>query len=125
MVAITGDDTFFTNVDSSFTATKWEACIDQAIDKVNGYAGETLISNMTGDAGSKTVTVTSAQAGFIRELAVAIYQKDVKSAGAQSSSYGMGAISRSQSASSSSGAAIEELAKEAAARLSGRGFSRV
>jgi hypothetical protein len=122
MVDITGSDTFFTNITTS--AEMWESLIDQAIDKINGYAETALISNMTGDAGGKTVTVTSMQAGFIRELVVAIYQKDVKSAGAQSSSYSMGAISSSSSASSGSGAEIEELAQNAALRLSGRGFQR-
>ena len=117
MVEITGADTFFTNIDSTFTATKWEACIEQAIDKINGYARDDLIGNMGGTAGSKTVSVTSAQAGFIREIAVAIYAKDVKAAGATSDSLGVGNISYSQSNSASSSANIEVMAKEAAAFL--------
>ncbi len=118
MVVLTGSDTYFTNVDSSFTATKWEACIDQAIDKINGYARTALISNMTGAvAGSKTVTLTSMQAGYVRTLAVAIYQKDVTSAGAQSSSFGLGALQTSQSASANSGAEVESLAEAAARNL--------
>ena len=44
MTAITGADTFFTNLDSTFTATKWEACIDQSIDKINAFARTALIS---------------------------------------------------------------------------------
>jgi len=119
MTTITGADTFFTNISSTFTATKWEACIDQAIDKINGYGYPYGIDipNMSGTAGSKTWTGTSAEAGFIRELAVAIYQKDVKSAGASSSARAIGGVSSSQSASTSSGAEIEELAKTAAERL--------
>ena len=117
MTDITGSDTFFTAVDSDFTATKWEAVIDQAIDKINGYARDDILPNMTGTAGTKTVTVTSGQAGFIRDLAVAIYNKSVKSGGAQSQSYALGGLSQSQSASSSIGGEVEELAKEAALRL--------
>lgn len=115
MTTLTGSDKFFTNITTD--AEMWESCIEQAIDKINGYAGDDLIGNMTGTAGTKTVSVTSGQAGFIRELAVSIYQKDVQSAGAQSSSFGLGALQTSQSASSGTSAAIEELAKEAARRL--------
>ena len=117
MTTITGADTFFTNIDSSFTATKWEACIDQAIDKINGYARDDILPNMTGAAGSKTVSVTSGQAGFIRDLAVAIYA-NTKSAGASSSSYGLGGLSESSSASTGAGASqIDEIAKDAANQL--------
>jgi hypothetical protein len=124
MTAITGADTFFTNLDASFTATKWEACIDQSIDKINGFARTALIGNMTGAAGSKTVTVSSMQAGFIRDIAVAIYAQN-KSAGSTSSSYGVGSISQSQSSSSSSGSPqIDEMAKNAASCLTTRLFRK-
>jgi hypothetical protein len=117
MPEITGADTFFTNIDSSFTATKWEACIDQAIDKINGYARDDILPNLTGTAGSKTVSVTSGQAGFIRDLAVAIYAS-TKNAGATSTSLGLGALSQSSSSSTGAGASqIEELAKSAALSL--------
>ncbi len=117
MVVLTGADTFFTNIDSALTQTQWESLIEQAIDKINGYGAKygVELPNMAGDAGSKSVNVTSAEAGFIRDLAVAIYQKDAKSGGAQSTSYGLGALSHSQSASS--GNSLEELAKEAASQL--------
>ena len=117
MTDLTGADTFFTNTDSDFTATKWEACIEQAIDKINGYARDDILPNMTGTAGSKTVSVTSGQAGFIRDLAVAIYS-NTKNAGSTSTSYGVGAISQSSSSSTGQGAsAIDSMAKEAALRL--------
>jgi hypothetical protein len=117
MADITGADTFFTNVDSAFTATKWEACIEQAIDKINGYCRDDILASMTGTAGSKTVSVTSGQAGFIRDLAVAIYARD-KNAGATSSSFGLGAISQSSSTSTGAGASqVDELAKAAALHL--------
>lgn len=117
MVTITGADTYFTNVDTDITQTQWESIIDQAVDKINGYARDDLISNMAGTAGSKSLSVTSAQAGFIRSLAVLVYQKEYKSAGAQSESYNMGILSHSRSAASGSGGALEELAEKAANRL--------
>jgi hypothetical protein len=114
MVEITGADTFFTNIDSTFTATKWEACIDQAIDKINGYARDDILPNLSGTAGSKTVNVTSGQAGFVRDIAVSIYARD-KNAGASSSSYAVGGISQSSSTSTGAGASqVDELAKSAA-----------
>ena len=117
MTAITGADTFFTNVNSTFTATKWEACIDQAIDKINGYARDDILPNMAGTAGSKTVSVSSGQAGFIRDLAVAIYA-NAKTGGASSSSYTMGSIGQSSSSNAGQSAnMIEQLAKDAAAQL--------
>ena len=109
MVTITGSDTFFTNIDSSFTTTKWEACIDQAIDKINGYAKDDILPNMTGTAGSKNLVVTSGQAGFIRELTVAIYAKDYKNNGLKSTTTGVGQINISGSVDE-----IESLAEKAA-----------
>ena len=114
---ITGSDTFFTNVNADYTATQWEACIDQAVDKINGYVGDDVLPNMTGAAGSKTLSVSSGEAGFIRDLAVAIYAS-AKNAGSTSSSLSMGALSESSSSSSGAGASqIDELAKAAAQLL--------
>jgi len=117
MVTITGNDTYFTNIDSSITQTQWESIIDHAIDKINGYARDDVIPNMTGTAGSKSVSVTSGQGGFIRSLAVLIYQKEFKSGGAQSENVSLGGFSTSSSASSGGASDIEELAKVAAERL--------
>jgi hypothetical protein len=117
MVEITGSDTYFTNVDSTFGATKWEACIDQAINKINGYARDDILPNMTGTAGSKTVSVTSSQAGFIQTVAVAIYANS-KSAGATSSSVGIGGLNKSSSTSTGGeNDSPDDLAKEAALYL--------
>jgi hypothetical protein len=117
MTDITGSDTFFTNIDSAFTATKWEACIQQAINKINGYARDDILPDMAGTAGSKTVSVTSGQAGFIQDIAVAIYARD-KNAGATSSNFGMGGISSGSSTSTGAGASqVDELAKAAALYL--------
>lgn len=114
MTTITGSDTYFTSIDSAFGATKWEGCINQAIDKINGYLREDVIPNMTGTAGSRTLTVTSAQAGWIRSVAVAEYAR-TKNAGASSTSQSLGVIS--ESSSSSTGGTTDspdEIAKEAA-----------
>ncbi len=113
MVTLAGNDTFFTNIDSDITQTQWESLIDQAIDKINGYARDDLLPNMTGTAGSKSVSVTSAQAGFIRSIAVAVYHREYKNEGAQSSGITVGGVSNSQSAGGA-GANLESLAREAA-----------
>lgn len=122
MTTITGADIYFTNVDSSITQEQWEACIDQAIDKINGYGFQYGISlpNMSGTAGSKSWSGTSAEAGFIRTIAVLVYSKEYKSAGATSEAFSLGGLSHSQSVSSSTsigGGAADEVAKEAAERL--------
>lgn len=111
MVTITASDTYFTNIDSTYAASKWEACIDQAVDKINGYARDDILPNMSGTAGSKTLTVTSGQAGFIREVAVAIYTKN-KTGGLKTSSTNMGVINVSSNIDD-----LEALAKTAAATL--------
>lgn len=123
-VTITGADVYFTNIDSAITRTQWETFIDQAIDKINGYLGADTLSNMTGTAGSKTLTVASYKAGFIRSLTVAVYQKDYKSGGAESSSYNIGGFAQSQGTSSNSVSDVEELARVAAKNLVGRSFLR-
>lgn len=124
MTAITGADTYFTNINATYTATKWEACIDQAIDKINGYARTALMTNMTGAAGSKTVTVTSMQAGFIRDLAAAIYA-NMQNAGAASKSLGVGPFNESSSSNTSTGATqVDDMAKAAASCLTTRSFRR-
>ena len=53
---------------SATALTRVEYLIDDAIDYINSQAG-TSISNMSGAAGSKTLTVTAAQAPIIKQLA--------------------------------------------------------
>ena len=113
LTEITGSDTFFTAIASSVTTT-WEACIQQAIDKINGYARDELLPSMTGSAESMTVTVPSTAAGFIRELTVAIYQRDISLKGSQSSSMNLLGVGDSQSSSSGGSSEIEQLAMNAA-----------
>jgi len=108
--------------DTSITATTCEAIIDHAVNKINGYGAD--LSNMAGGGGAKTLVVTSAEAGFIMSVAVAIYHKDYKISGAQSSSFGLGALSTTETASSAAGAEVESLAQNAARQLTEKIFQR-
>ena len=113
MVELTGSDTYFTNIDATFTATKWEGCIMQALRKINGYARDDILPEMTGTAGSRTVSLTSGQTGFVCDLAAAIYANQ-QNAGADSQSINLGPMGQSSSSSSRSGATqVDEMAKEA------------
>jgi len=66
----TGTD--FTNVmNLSLTATQAEYILDQAINELNVEGAG--LSNMAGEAGSKTVTLTSKQQGAVFAVARAVY----------------------------------------------------
>jgi len=117
--SITGSDIYFTNIDASFSATKWEVYIQQAIDKINGYAKDTILPSMTGTAGTKTVSVSSQAVGFIRSLSIALYHNEFMLAGSKSTSDGVGGLSRSMSSGE-----VEELAKAAASALMENDWSR-
>jgi len=84
--------------DTALAAATCEAIINHAINKINGYAREDILSNMTGTAGTKTLVVSSYQAGFIISVAIAVYVKDYKQGGANSQSTGVGAVSTVTSA---------------------------
>jgi len=109
---IAGDDTFFTNMDGELTQTQWESLIDQAIDKINGYGAQYNVElpNMTGTAGSKTLSVSSAEAGFIRSITARLYNVEYKLPGSDS----VGAVSETVTNLTME---VESLAKEAAERL--------
>jgi hypothetical protein len=115
MTTLAGDDTYFTNIDNAITQTQWESIIDAAIDKINAHGARYGVDlpNMGGTAGGKSWSGTSAEAGWIRTVAVAVYQTEYKITGAQSQSYGIGGLSNS----SSIGSEIESLAQEAAESL--------
>lgn len=74
------DATLFQNLynDSSITATKAEIIIDQSIDLLNTYG--VGLSNLTGSAGSKTGSYTSAQAGAIMTMTRETYATLYKNA---------------------------------------------
>lgn len=58
---------------SSISATIWETIIDGGINLLNTYGAG--LSNLSGTAGSKTGTYTSAQAGAILTITQQIFSK--------------------------------------------------
>jgi hypothetical protein len=73
------------NVDTS--TTNLEYVLDLAIDSLNIFGAE--LSNMSGTAGSKTVTLTSKQRGGVFIIAREIYQKFYKDAGSHATISGL------------------------------------
>jgi len=107
---------------TTVAVTDIEVIVDSAIDTVNSDAG-TSIGYMTGVAGSKTITVTGAQAAAIKPM-VAMKLVSRATSGASSSSYTLGGIGSSQSASSSSGDVNADQYERAISALCGRAFKR-
>jgi hypothetical protein len=95
-----------------------ENLIDGAVDLLNVYLRHygLEIANMTGTAGTKTLTVTSAERGAVLMVACALYSRDYKAAGSQSESVSLGPASSSSSFSTAQ-ASTEILAKELADQL--------
>ena len=71
MASVTATD-FINVMNITDSATNMEPVLDLAIDTLNLY-GAASISNMSGDAGSKTVSLTSKQRGAVFHLARMIY----------------------------------------------------
>jgi hypothetical protein len=71
---------------STVTATQAEIVLDGAINMLNVYGAG--IANLTGAAGTKTGTYTSAEVGKIMLVAQQIYQKHFKSADGANASMG-------------------------------------
>jgi outer membrane PBP1 activator LpoA protein len=107
---------------SDVDVTDIEVIIDSAIDTVNSDAG-TSIGYMTGPAGSKTITVTGNEAAAIKPM-VAMKLISRSTAGASSTSTNIGALSTSQSASSSTGDVNADQYIRAIDRLRGRYFDK-
>ena len=116
--------------DTSFDIENAEVAIDQAINSINLYLlmYDMEIANMTGTAGTKTLTVDKATKGGIYQVASATYSSFFKASGSGSSSesaaLGPVSTSRSDSSSSSSGggtsvarSAVQAIAKEVADML--------
>ena len=106
------------NLEDAVDAEDLEILIDGAIDLLNIYLlryGKE-IPNMTGTAGTKTLTVTSPEKGAIIMVACALYSKDYKTSGSQSESIGIGALSTSSSSATVSSAS-ESLAEKLADNL--------
>jgi hypothetical protein len=99
--------------------TNVEYMIDSAIDYVNLEA-ETSISNLSGSAGSKTVTVTASQNAVLKLLLTAML-REAKFKG--SSSLGMGGLSVSDTLVTQP-PIFQSLFKNALRRLRGMDFKR-
>jgi hypothetical protein len=77
-VTITGTTARNQLNDSEISVTNMEICVDGAINLLNTYGAG--LSNLTGAAGSKTGTYTSAQGGAIMTMTQQIYSKHFKHA---------------------------------------------
>lgn len=104
MVSVSAQD-FINVMHISDTPTQMEYVLDMAIRSLI-LCGVTGISTMSGDAGSKTVTLTDAQMAGVFEAARAIYYDYWKPAGTgggsgSSESWNVGGMSESSSSSSS------------------------
>src|SRR4030067_765613 len=114
MTTITASDLdSLLNLDGEVDDDILEAMIDAAIDRLNLYG--TDLPTLTGTAGSKTVSVTSAERGAILQVASAVYSVS-KSTGSTSTSRGIGGLNISES-SSQGNRMLEDMVKDAAARL--------
>ena len=69
--------------DSDTSVTNMEIVADNAINTINIFAA-TALSNLTGTAGSKTGSYTSAQAGSIMAVALQVYREMFKHAAGNS-----------------------------------------
>ena len=93
---VTLDATSLSNlVDTSLAAATAENIIDAAINRIAGY-GYTIV-NLTGTAGTKTLTVTQAELGWVQSVAVAIYAREYKNSGSTSQSVSANGLSSSSS----------------------------
>ena len=123
MTTITCDDLQILVADAGLPDTTSEAIVDTAIDMLNTFGAN--LSNLTGVAGAKTGTYTSAEGGAIMPLAVQVYITMYKSAGASSTAIGIGALQTSSSSSTGGQqSALLDYAKMLAGRLAARQFRR-
>jgi hypothetical protein len=88
-----------------------EIIIDQAINKINLH-GRTDLPNLSGTAGSKTVSLDSRQEGAVIGVAATVYSEMYVGSGSSTSSYSVGAVS-----TSSSSQAVTTAAREAGRAL--------
>jgi len=118
-MSITVNATLFQNQmnDSDITATLAEINMDQAINLLNVFGAG--ISNLSGTAGSKSGSYTSAEVGAIMVMAREVYAKLYKNAdGSNVQVSGIGVTY-------SNDGQLLNFAKQLANQLKGRSFSRV
>lgn len=118
MVTVTGTVFKARLNDSAVTATQAEYSLETAIDMLNTYGAG--LDSLTGDAGSKTGSYTSAQAGAIWAMAREVYKVHWKNADGTASA-GVGGISQSHT----SDAYLMRFARNLANQLKTRSFERV
>lgn len=120
MVSVTAST--FTNImpeDDYLTATIAEYIIDRAIDLLNLYGGiDEDMSNMSGAAGSMTLTVEGYERGAIIMVARPIYYAFFK--GQIGTSAGMGPLSSSDSQDLMANPEVRAMIKEAGELLAAR-----
>jgi len=75
-ITLNGDFLKAQFADSTISTTNAEVVLDGAINMLNAFRAD--IDNLTGTAGSKTGTYTSAEVGAIMAMAQQIYQKHFK-----------------------------------------------
>ena len=121
-MAITLSGSYFQTLmnDADTSAATWESVIDSAVNAINSRANANL-PNMTGTAGSKTLSVTSKQAGSIEFVVRVIYATYLKNAGNQT--VGVGGLSLQVTDLMSSPAVLRAV-DEAAARLDEKEWER-
>jgi len=103
------------NLASGVPDATLEEILDLAIDLINLYSRVGL-PNMTGTAGSKTVSLESREKGAVLSVAAAVYSNMYVSSGSQSSSFSLGALATSTS-NAASNAAVDLAVKEASRSL--------
>jgi hypothetical protein len=130
MVSITADTLIDLLNDDDLADEDAENILDMAIDCLNLFNKDLDLSNMQGDAGSKTLSVDSRVRGAILLVANQIYLSIFRvgsssgASGSSSTSYGLGGLSYSQSASSNitssllNNPEVLTAVKEAASQLS-------
>lgn len=118
MPSVTGTD--LKNIlNADETATQLEYVMDLAIDALNVF--NCGISNMSGSAGSKTVTLTSAQRGAVFLVARNIYASFFKNAGNTNNSVNSIGLTNTDLMSNPT---IVAFIKTVASQLIGRSFER-
>jgi hypothetical protein len=105
----------------TITATLAEACEQHAINEINMY-GEPIgvyLPELTGTAGSMSVTVRPGEAAAIVQVAIAVYHLNYKHSGSYSGSdsFGLNGISLSESTSEGDKGNISSIAQDAAKQL--------
>ena len=102
--------------DSTTSTTIWETLIDGGINLLNTFGAN--INNLSGTIGSKSVTLTSAQAGAVMTMTQQIYSKHYKNA------TGSNAVASTIGLTYNNDGQLLSFARQLAWQLSARSFTR-